>query len=143
MHGSAEGASAASATAGCCVLAWAFALALTSNLMSFLCAAALENEACDLAVYEDKSSDDKFPKPNDHDVVAPQPKADRPIVIKNEKDLSKLVGKISALPSQPKEIAKVYKRISKLDLQPGEKLCMVDSGSFIHAIDAENDLPDH
>ena len=50
---------------------------------------------------------------------------------------------MNALPSQPKGIAKAYKKISKIDLKPGERLCMVDSGSFIHAIDAENDLPDH
>ena len=85
-----------------------------------------------------------LPGPNDHDIVVNSSKAaEKPIVVRNEKDLAKLTGKISALPTQPKEIAKVYKKISKLELQPGEKLCMVDSGSFIHAIDAENDLPDH
>jgi hypothetical protein len=63
--------------------------------------------------------------------------------VRTEHDLSRLAGKITALPAQPKEIAKVYKKISKIELKPGEKLCMVDSGSFIHAIDAENDLPGH
>ena len=68
---------------------------------------------------------------------------DKPIVVRTEKDLALLSGRIAALPVQPKEIAKVYKIISKIELKPGERLCMVDSGSFIHAIDAENDLPDH
>ena len=37
----------------------------------------------------------------------------------------------------------VRKIVSHVTLEKDEKLCMVDSGSFAHAIDAEEELPDH
>ena len=37
----------------------------------------------------------------------------------------------------------VLDKISKISLEPDERLVMVDSGSFCHAIDAEAELPNH
>ena len=35
------------------------------------------------------------------------------------------------------------KKLAKVEVAPDEILCMVDSGSFVHAIDADVELPDH
>ena len=51
---------------------------------------------------------------------------------------------IQALPSDRKSMTKVINRVSKhVQLAPDERLVMVDSGSFTHAIDADVDLPGH
>ena len=49
---------------------------------------------------------------------------------------------MAALPSRPKKLAKTARKID-LELEDGEILAMVNSGSFLHAIDAELDLPGH
>ena len=40
-------------------------------------------------------------------------------------------------------MAKAFKKISHVDVDEDEMLAIVDSGSFIHAIDDENHLPGH
>ena len=40
-------------------------------------------------------------------------------------------------------MAKAAKKLAKVEVAPDEILCMVDSGSFLHAIDADVELPDH
>ena len=86
-----------------------------------------------------------YPNPTDAHASTPTPvqKTEAPIIVRGEKDLSKLIGKMEALPSSPKGVAKAHRKVSQVPLREGEVLCMVDSGSFVHAIDAENDLPGH
>ena len=69
------------------------------------------------------------------------------IVIRSEKDMKKheaaVMKLMAALPSNPKKLAKKARKIGNLELEDDEILAMVDSGSFLHAIDAELDLPGH
>ena len=37
---------------------------------------------------------------------------------------------------------KILRQIAEIQLEPGERLCLVDSGSFTHAIDADEELPE-
>ena len=48
-----------------------------------------------------------------------------------------------AFPTDPKTLTSVVAKIDRIKLLPGERLCMVDSGSFTHAINAKQDLPLH
>ena len=60
--------------------------------------------------------------------------------------MDKLDPKIAAsLPKDKKALAKISKRLENVDLKCGENeiLVMVDTGSFTHAIDAEQSLPNH
>ena len=50
---------------------------------------------------------------------------------------------MAALPSNPKKLQRAAPRVGSIDLQDDEFLAMVDSGSFLHAISAEIDLPGH
>ena len=86
-----------------------------------------------------------YPKPDAGNlIVLPQtPPEEAPIIVRSEKDLPKLAGRMDALPSSSKGVAKAYKKVSGIQMKQGEVLCMVDSGSFVHAIDAEADLPGH
>ena len=69
------------------------------------------------------------PKKPDHDPL---------VVIRNDKDVDKASDLITALPSTAKGIAKVANRlVGKVELRPNEMLVMVDSGSFVHAVDAQ------
>ena len=63
------------------------------------------------------------------------------IHIRNSKDLDKC--DIAALPVDRKELAKTAKKITSLNLKcgPGEILALVDTGSFTHAVDADEHLP--
>ena len=85
------------------------------------------------------------PKSNGTDIKIPEQTRNiqHPVMVRNEKDLIKVAGRIAALPSSRKGVAKAYKKISDVDVAEDEMLAMVDSGSFIHAIDAENCLPGH
>mgnify|MGYP003315623061 CR=1 FL=1 len=49
---------------------------------------------------------------------------------------------MTPLPAERKRISKVLSKVADISLEPGEKLCLVDSGSFTHAIDASEHLPD-
>ena len=71
---------------------------------------------------------------------------DDPIIIKSSNDLIKYGHLISsALPMERKALAKIAKKIIGLDAKcgPGEILAMIDTGSFTHALDAEEVLPNH
>ena len=91
------------------------------------------------------SAQSRYPGIGGMDIKAPTPTKtpNKPVTIRDEKDLVKLAGKIHALPSHNKGVAKAFKKISHVDVAEDEMLAMVDSGSFIHAIDAENHLPGH
>jgi len=66
------------------------------------------------------------------------------VVVHNEKDLDKASNLIRPLPTDRKSIHKMCKTFSShVKLGQNEKLAMVDSGSFCHAIDAETELPTH
>lgn len=65
------------------------------------------------------------------------------IVVRTSADCKRLPHVVSALPEDPKALAKIMKKTNKIELQKGEMLVMVDSGSFVHAIDASVELPDH
>ena len=68
------------------------------------------------------------------------------VVVRNEKDIEKIAGKIAALPSDRKGLSKLEKKMIKdlkTDCKNNEFLAMLDSGSFTHAMDAEQTLPLH
>ena len=67
--------------------------------------------------------------------------ADEEIVIRASKDLSRTT--IAALPQDRKGKACFEKKIKMIELGPNDILCMVDSGSFVHAINAEIELTHH
>ena len=50
---------------------------------------------------------------------------------------------MAALPSDPKKLLKAARKIGNLELDEDEILVMIDSGSFLHAIDAEVELQGH
>ena len=54
------------------------------------------------------------PKPNGPDIKIPEPlkKTQHPVMVRDEKDLIKVAGKIAALPSGRKAVAKAYKKIN-------------------------------
>ena len=62
-------------------------------------------------------------------------------VIQSEKDVDKVAPMMCPLPVERKKICKMLQKVSEITLEPGERLCLVDSGSFTHAIDAEEHLP--
>ena len=64
------------------------------------------------------------------------------IIINNEKDIDQIAPMITPLPAERKKINKILQKVAEINLLPGERLCLVDSGSFTHAIDAEEDLPE-
>ena len=64
--------------------------------------------------------------------------------VNNEKDLDKASDVIRPLPTNHKTLNKMCRKIgTHVKLEKDEKLVMVDSGSFCHAIDAEVELPSH
>jgi septum formation topological specificity factor MinE len=66
------------------------------------------------------------------------------VVVQNDREVDKASNLIQALPNDRKSLTKVVNRVSKhVQLAPDERLVMVDSGSFTHAIDADVDLPGH
>ena len=65
------------------------------------------------------------------------------ILVRSEKDVNKIENVIAAIPRDRKGYAKTVKKIERVKLKHNERLMMVDSGSFEHAIDAEVELPDH
>ena len=69
------------------------------------------------------------------------------IVIRSEKDMKKheaaVMKLMAALPEDPKKMAKAARKIANMEIEQDEILAMVDSGSFLHAIDADLDLPGH
>ena len=67
--------------------------------------------------------------------------ADEEVVIRSCKDISRT--NIAALPQGRKGKARLEKKIKRIELGPNEMFCMVDSGSFVHAINAEVELPHH
>jgi hypothetical protein len=70
--------------------------------------------------------------------------SNRIVVVHSEKELEKASHLIAPLPTDPKGISKLAKKFDgHIKLAHDEKLVMVDSGSFCHAIDAEVELPEH
>ena len=67
--------------------------------------------------------------------------ADEEAVIRSSKDISRT--SIAARTQDRKDKARLEKKIKRIELGPKEILCMVDSGSFVHAINAEVELPHH
>ena len=68
---------------------------------------------------------------------------DDTIIVRNNKDADADCNIMAALPRDKNGLAKVMKKMAKVEVAPDEILCMVDSGSFVHAIDADVELPDH
>ena len=71
------------------------------------------------------------------------PQSQRTVVVKDLKDVNKLPDRIAALPTDRKGISRTARKMSKIQLNADERLVMVDSGSFVHAIDADVELPGH
>jgi len=68
---------------------------------------------------------------------------DSVVVLKSDKDVDGHSDLMAALPSDKKGMSKVMKKIGHIKLEHDERLCMVDSGSYCHAIDADVELPEH
>ena len=68
------------------------------------------------------------------------------VIVKSERDKDKIVGKMAALPTDRKGPTKAAKRVIKhkeIHLENDEFLAMLDSGSFLHAVNASEVLPLH
>ena len=72
-----------------------------------------------------------------------RPRHDPVIVIQSVKDVDRVTDAMKPLPTSKKELTKVLDKINKIQLASDEKLVMVDSGSFCHAINAHEELPSH
>ena len=73
-----------------------------------------------------------------------RPKSQPIVILNNERDVTQASDVIKALPSDRKSLTKAINRVSKrIELAHDERLVMVDSGSFTHAINAGVDLPQH
>ena len=58
--------------------------------------------------------------------------------------MERSAGLVAALPSSKKAASEAIKNIiAGVKLEENETLAIVDSGSFVHALDAEVELPDH
>ena len=68
---------------------------------------------------------------------------DRIVVVQTEKDIEKISEFVKPLPEDRKSMSKVFRKVDKISLARDEKLVMIDSGSFCHAINAEKELPNH
>ena len=64
------------------------------------------------------------------------------MVLKTDADIDKVAPQMTPMPSERQNISKIRKKFTDISLGPDERLCLVDSSSFAHAIDAETDLPD-
>ena len=62
-------------------------------------------------------------------------------MVRSQKDLHRV--NIASVPSDKKGQARLQKKITKIEVEPDQILCMIDSGSFVHAIDATVELPTH
>ena len=68
------------------------------------------------------------------------------VIVKSEKDMDKIMGRMAALPTDRKGLSKAAKKVIKhkdVQLENDEFLAMLDSGSFLHAINAAEVLPLH
>ena len=63
------------------------------------------------------------------------------LILNNDKDIDKVAPLMTPLPAERKKINKVLNKVADISLEPDERLCLVDSGSFTHAIDAAEQLP--
>ena len=64
------------------------------------------------------------------------------IVVQCVKDLDKISEIVKPLPEDRKGLTKIFDKVSRISLDADERLVMVDSGSFCHAISPET-LPNH
>ena len=58
------------------------------------------------------------------------------IIVRTPKDCDMLENIVAALPQDKKGIIQTAKKVENIQVGPDEMLVMVDSGSFIHAINA-------
>ena len=72
-----------------------------------------------------------------------RPHDDKEIVIRTEKDAKHASQIMAALLTDRKELLKKIKKVRNIECGPGEMICMIDSGSFTHAINARKHLPKH
>ena len=66
------------------------------------------------------------------------------VSVKSERDMDKIMGRMAALPTDRKGLTKAAKRVMKhkeIQLENDEFLAMLDSGSFLHAVNATEVLP--
>ena len=66
---------------------------------------------------------------------------DEVVVVRSSKDLDR--STIAALPQDRKGRARLENEIQMIFLAPDQKLAMVNSGSFVHAVDSNVELPGH
>ena len=64
-------------------------------------------------------------------------------IVRNNEDADAAYNIMAALPRDKKGFAKTMKKLSTIKVETDEILCMVDSGNFVHAVDANIELPDH
>ena len=69
---------------------------------------------------------------------------DETFVLKSNNDVDRIAGLCNPRPTDRKSLAKVAKKLVKeIDLADDEVPMLVDSGSFAHCVDAEEEFPDH
>ena len=65
------------------------------------------------------------------------------VIVWNNKDADAACNIMAALPRDKRGLAKAMNKLAKVEFTPNEIFCMDDSGSFVHAVDADVELPDH
>ena len=86
----------------------------------------------------DQSTGDNVDKIADW-VESKKKPADEEVVIRSSKDISRT--SIAALPRDRKGKARLEKKIKRSELGPNEIVCMVNIGSFVHAITQKSNSP--
>ena len=65
------------------------------------------------------------------------------VIVRSLKDADRVSEVIKPLPHDRKTMTNILHKVSRVELAADERLVMVDSGSFCHAIDAQEQLPGH
>ena len=115
--------------------------------------AALNQWAHDVKSAKDSSSKNKNSKVSDNskldrtvNYIASSKKPDAipdVVVVYCGKDVNTLSKVMASEPTDKKSLTKISRKLEHIEVQPDEKLCMADSGSTCHAINAEVESPDH
>ena len=65
------------------------------------------------------------------------------VIVRNNKDADAACIIMAAVPRDKMGLAKGVKKLGTVEVTPNEILRLVDSGGFVHAIDADVEITDH
>ena len=71
-----------------------------------------------------------------------RPNPDTVVMIKSN-NVDEISGVMAPLPSNKKGMTKAVRKLDNIHLDEDERLVMVDTGAFCHAVDAEVEFPQH